>query len=121
MIVDVAQAVTQAVVDTVHRGELSGALVTYIAGGAATLARILSMFFPTEKSKLIATIVISSVLLWSWAFSNYAWSREGAFPLVMGWIGILAACAGMLASTNPVNLSAALNTVSGGRAGTPKE
>lgn len=106
----------------VHAGELDPMVLGTISASAGTIARIIAQAAPNNpRVGLMASVVLSTVSLWVWAFSYYAWSREGAFALYVAWGVVLAATYGIFTGSSPATISAAANTLSGGRVGTPKE
>lgn len=113
--IDLAQAAAD------HAGELDPKIMIMITGASAGLARLAAPFLPKPWMGLACAVLLSTVSLWIWAWSASAWSREGAFALFAGWGMILAATAGVFNGTKLENVSAAANTLTLGRIGTPKE
>lgn len=104
-----------------HAGELDPKIMAMIIGASAGLARLIAPFMPKAWMGLACAAVLSTVSVWVWAWSAYAWSREGSFALFVGWGVILAATASVFGGSSAANLSGAANTLTLGRLGTAKE
>lgn len=113
---------TQAADAATHAGELTPAVIATISGASGGLARIVATAVPANpRSGLFASVILSTVCLWVWVYSASALTREGTFAIFIGWGVILAATHGIFQGSNPASVSGAVNTLTQGRLGTPKE
>lgn len=105
-----------------HAGELTPGIIATISGASGGLARIIATALPANpRTALTAAVAISTVSLGIWIYSASAMTREGAFPLFVGWGVVLAATFGIFTGSNAATMSGAVNTLTAGRMGTAKD
>lgn len=88
---------TPSVIETAsHAGELTATVIATISGVSGTLAKFVGSFSLKPWVQAVSAVVISAISLGLWAFSYYAYSREGAFNLFAAYGVILLATYGIL-------------------------
>lgn len=116
---DIMQAAAATGATNAHAGDLTATVIATISGVAVGFVKFVQAAFkPSPAWQAMTSMLFSAVALGVWAYSEYAYSREGLFNLLAAYALILAASYGIFQASTHDATQNIISQVTFGKLGT---